>query len=151
MRVFVVDASSWISLHEERYPPDVFPTLWNELKARAEAGAIKVPTEVFREVGEDHGIGAWLRVLVPPVVCKPSAAVQRIAGEVLQDHPALVHGKRTSADPWIIAFAESNRWVAVTEEGIGSVARPTIRGICARRAIECMGALEMLRQLEIRL
>lgn len=151
MSVFVVDSSSWISLHEEHHPPDVFPTLWTELKSRAESGAIKVPTEVFREVGEDQGIGAWLRMLVPPVVCKPSAGVQGIVGDVMRNHPSLVHGRRASADPWIIAFAQSNRWVAVTEEQIGSPARPTIRGICTLRGVECIRAVEMLRRLEIRI
>jgi len=76
--VFHVDASTWIGLHEENYPPDVFPSLWTALSDHAQHGRIKSPHEVMREVGEDQGVGAWLRMQQPSIVPRATPPVQRL-------------------------------------------------------------------------
>jgi hypothetical protein len=151
--VFHVDASTWIGLHEEKYPPDVFPSLWKALSAHAGLGRIKSPHEVMREVGEDQGVGAWLRMQQPTIVPRASPAVQRLVGEVQGAFPGLTKGKAASGDPWVVAFAQSGgpTHVVVTEEGSGGPTKPRIPDVCIARGVAYIGTLEMLRKLKISL
>ena len=151
--VFHVDASTWIGLHEEKYPPDVFPSLWTALAVHAQAGHIKAPHEVLREVGEDQGVGAWLRMQQPTIVPRATSPVQRLVGELLGAFPALTRGKTASGDPWVIAFAQNGgpTHVVVTKEGSGGQTKPRIPDVCIARAVSYIGTLEMLRKLKIRL
>lgn len=151
--VFHVDASTWIGLHEEKYPPDVFPSLWTALSKQAQDGRIKSPHEVMREVGEDQGVGAWLRMQQPTIVPRATPAVQRLVGEIQGAFPGLTKGKAASGDPWVIAFAQSGgaTHVVVTEEGSGGPSKPRIPDVCIARGVSYIGTLEMLRKLKVSL
>jgi hypothetical protein len=149
---FVVDANAWIKLWEEIYPSDVFPSLWDEIEGHCEAGRIKVPREVLREVGEGDGVGAWLRAIKPSVALNPTRDVVRLAAEFREIYPALTEGRmgHASADPWIIATGEVHEWVVVCEEKPGGPNKLKIPDVCGIRNVDWITCLEMLRALGVK-
>lgn len=149
-RVFVVDASGWIKLWEEHYPREVFPTLWTELSRLFGEGRLRVPREVIREVGESEGVGAWLRA--SKVAISPSRQIATLAAQLTSEYPALTEGRMShaSSDPWIIATAEIQGWVAVSEEASGLPNKFKIPDVCARRNVDHLRVLPMLRALGVR-
>lgn len=149
-QTFIVDASSWICLHEERYGPDVFPELWSRLRAFAEAGRIKAPREVLREVGEDGGVGAWARMIKPSIVPAVTTAIKTRLGAIHQAFPGLVQDYTADADPWLVAFGKEGSWVVVTEERWSTGATPKIPNVCDAYDVECINCTDLLRRLEIK-
>ena len=148
--VFVVDASSWICLHEEYYCPEIFPALWTRLHALAAMGRIRVPTKAIAEIGEKEGVGAWLRTIKPSVVPKLTPAIAEAVKVVNVDFPELVKDySGRDADPWLVAYGMKCGWVVVTEERL-SPGKPKVPNACAKYAVQCIGATEMLRRLGIK-
>lgn len=150
---FVVDASVWISLWEEHYPPDLFPTLWRQLQRHCTTGRVRVPREVMAEVGEQRSVMQWLRAINPTVVVNPTPPVIAIARVLREQYPELTAGEAAgaSADPWLVALAEHHEWWVATEEKPGSNAsRMKIPDVCAARDVEFIRTLPMLKALGIR-
>lgn len=148
--VFVVDASSWICLHEERYCPDIMPGLWSELRAFGEQGRIKVPRLVIEEVGRGDGVGAWLETIKPSIVPPVTAAISARVGEIMTAYPDLVADYTADADPWLIALAERHGWVLVTEERSSPGKKPKIPNVCQDLDIKWIDCTTMIRRLSIR-
>ena len=130
--VFIVDASSWICLHEQYYCPDMFPALWTRLHALAVAGRIKAPTKAIAEIGEEDGIGAWVRTIKPSIVPRTTAAVSEGLRRVNGDFPELLKDySGRDADPWLVAHGIASGYVVVTEERL-STGRAKIPNACAK-------------------
>ena len=149
--VFMVDASSWILMHEERYCPDILPGLWTHLRSFGEQGRIKTTREVLGEVrGDKEGVGAWLRTIQPTIVVPVTTAIGTRVGELVTAYPDLVEDYTTDADPWLIAFAEHHDWVVVTEERPSSGPTPKIPNVCQDLDVTWIDCTEMIRRLAIR-
>ena len=149
--IFVVDASSWICLYEERYAPDLFPAMWTELLRLAEAGQIKVPREAIGEVGNKDSAGAWLRAIKPSVVPTATPGVVGELQRIASTYPGLATDYIKNADAWLVAFGKHHGWTVVTEEGWShNHARPKINDVCAAEDVTCINCTEMLRQLGVR-
>jgi hypothetical protein len=130
---FIVDASSWICLYEERYSPDLFPAMWTQLRLLAEEGRIKVPREAIGEVGQKDSAGSWLRTIKPSLIPIALPGVVAELRRIASTYPGLV------AD------------FVVTEEGWSqNHAKPKINDVCAAENVTSINCTEMLRQLGVR-
>jgi hypothetical protein len=148
--VFIVDASSWICLHEQYYCPELFPALWTRLHTLAASGRVRAPTKAITEIGEKDGIGAWVRTIKPTIVPKPTAAVAQALATVNREFPELLKDySGRDADPWLVAYGVALGYVVVTEEKL-STGKPKIPNACAKYDVQCIGATEMLRRLGIK-
>jgi len=47
---YVVDTNALIDLWRRRYPPDVFPTLWQRIEELISSGELVAPQEVLSEL-----------------------------------------------------------------------------------------------------
>jgi hypothetical protein len=148
--VFIVDASSWICLHEQYYSPEIFPALWTRLRTAALEGRIKAPTKAIAEIGEEDGIGAWVRMIKPSIVPPVTSAITQAVATVSRDFPDLLKDySGRDADPWLVAYAMRLGYVVVTEESL-STGKPRIPNACEKYSVECIKATEMLRRLGIK-
>jgi hypothetical protein len=62
MTLHLLDANVLIRAHERYYPIDRIPQFWVWLLEMAEAMAIKMPIQIYKEVAPSRGLLAeWLR------------------------------------------------------------------------------------------
>ena len=148
---FIVDASSWICLYEERYSPDLFPAMWTQLRLLAEEGRIKVPREAIGEIGQKDSAGSWLRTIKPSLIPIALPGVVAELRRIASTYPGLVTDFVKNADAWLVAFGKHHGWVVVTEEGWSqNPAKPKINDVCAAEDVTSINCTEMLRQLGVR-
>lgn len=132
------------------YPPDVFPTLWEKLAHLIQEGYACASDEVLRELKKKEGdeVYKWCKAqarLFLPL----DAATQQAVAYVLQHHPSLVAegGKRSAADPFVIAVARVKACAVVTGEvRTGNLMRPRIPDVCEALSIDCCGFLDLIKR-----
>lgn len=154
--VFLVDTSVWIRLHEEIYPPDVFPTLYKHLQAAAQSGRIRSPRQVLKELGEERGggVGAWVRAIRPSIGVNETPRVGKLVGEIVTAFPALVKSfTGEQADPYLVALAEEHGYTVVTEErrSLGPASKPKLPDVCLARHVRYINTIGLLRALQIQI
>jgi hypothetical protein len=134
------------------YPPDVFPTLWNNHDPFIDDGEILSSEEVYIETSKKADeLHKWFQnrkhMLVPLTV-----DIQRIAKELLSDYPRLVDTLkgRSQADPFVIATAIEKSAIVVTGEiRTWNLNKPRIPDVCEARSIRWIGFLQMIRELKL--
>ena len=145
---YVLDTSALVGAWRRKYPPEVFPTLWEHLDDMGQAGGLFVPEEVFGELGkQDDDLAMWVKERANYLVVPTSRAVMLGARAVLADHPKLSMAGtgRGRADPFVIAEAQARSCSVVTEEQGGSLAKPRIPFVCAQFGVECCEILDVIR------
>jgi len=134
------------------YPPDVFPTLWNNFDPFIDDGEIISSEEVYVETAKKADeLHKWIQnrkhMLVPL-----TTDIQRIATELLSDYPRLVDTLkgRSQADPFVIATAIEKDAIVVTGEiRTANLKKPRIPDVCDARGIRWIGFLQMIRELKL--
>jgi len=73
--------------------------------------------------------------------------IQRIVSGILSKHERLVDQRkgRSGADPFVIALAEMNGCAVVTDENLGTEAKPHIPYVCRVRRIRVLTVLELIQ------
>lgn len=147
---YVADTSGLIGAWQRRYPPDVFPPLWDNLDALGRAGGLLVPEEVYRELQKQSDeLYEWVDERREHLVVPTDRAAFITAQAVLADHPLLTKTGtgRGLADPFVIALAELRGLPVLTEEAGGSSSKPRIPYVCGQRGlgIDCIDMLGLIR------
>jgi len=152
-QVYIIDAASWIACHEERYPPDVFPGIWDRIRDAAAEEMIKTPRQALKEVGDgSKGVSAWIRAIQPSIVLQETPSIVDKMNEVILRFPTLTRGVEESADPWLVAHAMAlSDAVVVTEEVRSMGGRPRIPNVCAAFDVKSTNLLTMFRRLSFKL
>ncbi|MBE0524505.1 MAG: DUF4411 family protein, partial [Methanosarcinales archaeon] len=116
--IYCIDTSSLLTGWNDRYPPEIFPQLWEHFKGLIETDKLIAPEEVYFELEkQDDSIKSWVdknSKMFQPL----DDEVQTIVSEILTKHPTLIDFNRTSnqADPFVIALALQRNGIVVTEE-----------------------------------
>lgn len=154
--IYVVDANTWIKLYETTYQPELFPSLWSELGPLCDEGVLRTPPAVLHELNakKPGGIGKWLRGRTAVETATPSVMAR--AAELSEQFKGLTAGAAgaRSADPVVIALAEKNGWIVVTEELSRLQRAPhnmKIPDVCLELGVTCVRAVELLQRLQVRI
>lgn len=152
-QVYIIDADSWIACHEERYPTDVFPGIWDRIQAAAFDDMIKTPRQAVKETGDgSNGVSAWIRTIQPSIVLQETTSVVDKMNDVIHKFPTLTRGIEESADPWLVAHAMVlSDAVVVTEESRSLGGRPKVPNVCAAFGVQSINLLTMFRRLTFKL
>jgi hypothetical protein len=132
---YVFDTSSLIGAWIRTYPPDLFPGVWDNMHALAEAGNLLTPEDVLQELrAQDDELFAWVKARSELMVVSTSRALLLEARAVLADHPGLTKTGtgRGRADPFVIALAALRGCAVVTQEQGGSASKPRIPYVCCQ-------------------
>ncbi len=112
---FTLDTNVLIGLIQ-RYPRDIFSTIWENIEGAALSGDVCICEAVLREVrrgGDD--LHTWAKGL-EGFVCPATDQELATVAEIGRSHPGWVQGPLNEADPFVIAHAEHERSIIVTEE-----------------------------------
>ena len=155
--VFLIDANVLIRAHEDYYPIERVPQLWQWLEQEARANRVKMPLEIFSEIADSKG---------PPRdwICEPEVKKAPVLDEeVDQDSldEVLTEGygdnltgadlEKIGSDAFLIAdaLAERDR-VVVTKE----TSRPRkvggnrkIPDVCNTLSVSCINDFELYPRL----
>ena len=149
---YSIDTSSLIAAWFERYPIRHFGPFWQRMEHALDHGLIVVGREVYSEVKrKDDDLFAWLKNHNTSVV-EIDNATQQHARTIMTAYPSWsTSGKKSGADPWVIALAMAHnpKLTVITEEGRdGNVKRPKIPFVCEQPEIQlvCLNIVGLIRE-----
>jgi hypothetical protein len=145
---YSIDSSGILDLFRY-YPPDVFPTIWDQIDAAIQSKTILAIDEVYRELEKKDDVAfQWLKAR-RTIVVELDAEIQRAVTSLLASHPRLVDTRRSrsSGDPFVVALAQSRELSVVTgEKPSGVLAKPNIPDVCVALKIPWLNVLSMFRK-----
>jgi Domain of unknown function (DUF4411) len=145
---YSIDSSGILDLFRY-YPPDVFPTIWDQMDAAASKKTILAIDEVYRELEKkDDTAFQWLKVR-KSIVVEIDVDIQQRVTALLAVHKRLVDTRknRSSGDPFVIALAQARGLSVITgEKPTGVIEKPNIPDVCEALKIPCLNVLSMFRQ-----
>lgn len=145
--LYSFDTSVILNGRRDLFRPSVFRTLWRQIEDAIAAGQIRSVDEVQRELARrDDDANQWARAqhgLYVPL----EIPIQQGAAQILNLHPRLVGqgGRRSAADPFVIALAMVNTGTVVTEENAtGNLNKPRIPDVCGDLGVPCLNLMEFI-------
>lgn len=146
--LYSVDTSALLDGWVRHYPPEQFPSLWEQVDYLVQAGRLRVSEEVFVEIERhDDALNEWLQVRREQALVATTDEVAAIVQEILRSHERLVMSGsgRNRADPFVIAVARLVDGTVVTGEMGGTQARPKIPSVCRALGIPVIGLLDLIK------
>jgi len=151
---YSLDTSVLLNAWWRTYPPDLFPTLWDNMDRLVDNGILIASEEVLEELKkQDDEVLAWAnqraRMFVPI-----DDQVQQVVSTILQSYPRLIDNRsnRSGADPFIIGLAVVEGCTVITEErATGNRLRPKIPDVCSGMGVRCIGLVELIREQDWRM
>jgi hypothetical protein len=145
-KIYCIDTSALIAAWYERYKPNRFPKLWEQLDQLITEGRLVSSTLVLRECSKQRSeeLHGWLKPR-EAIFITPDETVQGKVDHIVNTYTGLVSAGREKfqADPFVIAQAKVNSYTVITEEtGIGSLAK--IPGVCNAMKVECINLMQLI-------
>jgi hypothetical protein len=137
--VYLIDTSSWINMEEHSN----YENMWRIVVSLINQGRIVVCGQVMEEL-RDNRIYARLKQYEDAIRAgdekSDNPEYLQHAGKITHDHPAMskARGKKTPADPYVIALAEREGYVVVADETIEKRRNRKIPGVCDKLQIKCI-------------
>lgn len=118
MPPYSIDTSGLTHAWRDRYPPDVFPVLWDSMDEAINRGDLLVSYEVYEELkkgGDD--LYDWVHARQHLLV-QTDEAIQRAVIEIMAAHPQWVPADHSEnmVDPFVIAVALNRGCAVVSNE-----------------------------------
>lgn len=155
--IYLLDANALITTDMTYYPPANFPVFWEWLEHQAQAGTVKVPSEIFVEITNGHGLLVeWLSDRKGCFKLQEQADVGALRevtdtgyGLNLTDEEHQTIGK----DPFLVAYGLAdlgNRTVVTFETSAQSKtrARRKLPDVCAQFNVPCCSIFDMIKALK---
>src|SRR5882672_7389161 len=98
---YSVDTSAFLDAWVRYYPPDVFPSIWEQMDHAANNGTLVASDEVKRELEKkDDGAHEWVKH--PEMIVELDLEIERHVREIMERYPRLVDTKkgRSVGDPF---------------------------------------------------
>ncbi len=129
------------------YPRANFPSLWTKIEGLVTQGDLAATELVLGELEKkDDDAFRWAKARKQMFV-SIDGAIQTVVSDILSKHERLVDQRkgRSGADPFVIALAELNGCAVVTDENVGTEAKPHIPYVCGVRRIKVLTVLELIQ------
>lgn len=152
---YSLDTSALLNAWQRNYPPDLFPTLWQNLDGLIASGVLIASEEVLIELEKKEGdaVHQWARQrssMFVPI----DGQVQQVVSTILQRYPRLIDNRtsRSGADPFVIGLAIIERCTVVTaERPSGNPVKPKIPDVCSGMDVRWIGLIDLIREQNWRL
>jgi hypothetical protein len=147
---YCIDTSALVDLWRVFYPPDVFPSLWEEdIENLISEGFLIAPQEVFNELkNRDDGLFEWAKKHRKMFKDLDEEQV-KLVRKTERKFPELIDSEKTTADadPFIIALAMSKGWAVITSERSNPQgSKPKIPDVCKEYTVKCVSLLKFFRE-----
>jgi hypothetical protein len=148
--IYCIDTSALLEGWDRYYPPEVFPSVWDNLDNLVVDGKLIASDEVLAELlVKGDLLAAWVTAR-PTMFVAPDAAVQAAVTDILSTYPKLIDParQRSMADPFVIAVAQVRGAAVVSlEKPVGPASdKVKIPNVCQGLGIPCMPLLDMFRR-----
>lgn len=147
---YVLDTSVVVMLNR-LIPKDINPGAWEVVEELASDGRLVMPSIAYTELqaGTDE-CAAWAKAQKGLIV-EPSEAEVVVVQAITAAHPDWVTETKNAADPFVIACAEINEAVALTQENFSKPHTAdknlSLRTVALERGVTCMNYVEVARHL----
>jgi hypothetical protein len=143
------DTSALIEPWVRRYPPDLFPQVWERIAQLCDAGAIVAPADVLLEIEKQKDdLHDWVKKLAPTAFLAPDRPVMEAFTEIVNAHPGFmkINSTKSGADPFVVALALVKGLTVVTYETPAKAdAAPKMPNVCSSRGVQCGNLVDVLR------
>ena len=154
--VFTIDMSSIKELHE-RYPKNLFPTIWNHIATLIQNGQLASHIEVQREINNTiyptDKLLLWSKknkkIFIGIDVCQTSKIPLIISKYNLGEWQNKMNRPGPWADPYLIAMALCENAIIITQESKTKANR--IPPIANELGVKSINLLEFFQELKIKL
>lgn len=147
---YCFDTSAFVESWRRHYPPDIFPSLWEELENMIASNRIIVSKEVEKELmnGNDE-LKEWFKTNNSCVKQYTSEQLELVR-DIVGKFPKASDYNRTKpfhADPFVVALAKLEDAVVVTFEGNnGNPDNPRIPFVCKSYDVECCNMITFFQK-----
>jgi Domain of unknown function (DUF4411) len=146
--IYCIDTSSLIAAWYERYKPNRFPKLWEQLDELIEATRLVSSSLVLRECNKQRSeeLHGWLKPR-DAMFLAPDEAVQGQVDLIVNTYQGLVSAgkEKFQADPFVIALAKVWGYTVITEE-TGPTSLAKIPGVCGALKVPCINLMQLIDQ-----
>jgi predicted nucleic acid-binding protein len=151
MKKYCLDTNVLIEAWNKYYSMSLCPEFWEILDDLARRGIIFCTMEVKKEIQKaDDGLSNWVGTR-PHIFKEVTEDVQANLRIILEKHGRLVDSSRgrSTADPWVIAHANSEKAVVVTKEGIEKTGSKRIKipNVCIDLGIAWMDDFQFFNEV----
>ena len=149
--LYSIDTSGFLDGWKRRYPPDVFPVIWDNLTDLIENGSLIATDEVLNELkAGDDDIYTWASAR-EKMFLPLDADIQQAVIKVLTRHSSWVppDRSRNMADPFVIAVAMVKGCTVVSAETLSTSPLPErvrIPNVCNTFGIRHIEFLDLMRE-----
>lgn len=160
-RRYLLDTNVFIQASQKYYAFDLALPFWTELTRRAQRGCVRSVDRVFDEINQGNDrlvewvndeFSEWFKDTKQPDVLESYTKIQAWADTKEYKQKARDDFARdANADPWVVAYAHSKKFVVVTEEKINyeKISEIPIPNVCVEFDVECVNTFTMMRELNI--
>lgn len=146
--IYCIDTSALIAAWYERYKPNRFPKLWDQLDELIKEGRLVSSSLVLRECSKQRSeeLHEWLQPRAS-MFQMPDEIVQAQVEHIVNTYTGLVTAgkEKFQADPFVIALAKVNGYTVITEEtGLTSLSK--IPGVCNAIKVGCINLMQLIDQ-----
>ena len=157
--LYLIDASSLITVFYSYYSPDIVPEFWSWLEFQARKGVCKIPPMVFAEIKpKDEQFKEWLATNKKVLIFNRDEQTEFVSRVITEGYGGTltdVDLNRIGGDPFLIASAleDPKRRTVVSEE----VSKPKAQGvnrkipdICKDLKVRCINILKLIKTLNFK-
>jgi hypothetical protein len=141
--VYTLDTSAWLNIGLRSDSDDT----WQYIKDLAERGCIVACAQVIDELRPSDIYALYVKPLEKAlrVGDRNDADYLKHVGLITFEHPGMskARGRKTRADPYIVALAELEGYIVVSDES-RTRANRKIPGVCSKRGVRCMSLDEFI-------
>jgi rRNA-processing protein FCF1 len=144
--VYLIDTSAWLNIDTRQDFADV----WQLVISLIQQGRIVVPAAVLNELRDNpmylSRLQEYEAVLQAGDRKADDLEYLMLVGKITHDYPAMsgARGIKTKADPYIVALADLEKYIVVTDESLKHENRK-IPGVCKHYGITCLTLDEFVR------
>ena len=147
-KIYCIDTSALIAAWYERYKPNRFPKLWEQLDQLIADGRLLSSSLVLRECSKQRSeeLHGWLKPR-EAMFLVPDETVQGQVDYIVNTYIGLVSAgkEKFQADPFVIAQAKVGGYIVVTEE-TGPTSLAKIPGVCNAMKVGCINLMQLIDQ-----
>lgn len=157
---YCLDTNTLIDAGHLWYTPRTHPTLWDAIVALAATGKVKVPLQVYEELGQQKDeLFDWCKAHQDTLIFEPTEKSETQYKLLANKYPELTGSlglRQNYADLYVVAVAMVTRGTVVTTEDVGfksERSRQTrarknykITNVCFDEGVEVIRIYEVLRR-----
>lgn len=157
---YCIDTNAFIHSWNFWYAPGTHPTLWKALEDLGHSGRLKMPEQVFDELGEkEDAVYGWCRERKEALVVEATDETEEVYRDLVNRYPEMTGGLGLGsdyADLYVVAVAAVNNATVVSNEDRGFEQHASMRNrkrknyritnVCLDEGVQVIRAYDLIKR-----